>query len=255
MPTHTGSTITRAVVVAVATLAFCAPAFAQISSAELATCNARLEQLLLNKKLIAKVGFPASAQGIDLTLDGAWDQKMNSRRVKGTGLGIAVDDPAVVNQVKLKDDLLEIHLNGGGFGTFSDNLLSSEYQRQARTASAKASGGSRVNLRFKRPTSCGELANAERMMAFLAPLLDASALKTAAAQQAIAPEWAQAAAKKQIVAGMDKVTVFAILGEPKQKQVDMAVDPPIERWQFDMPNMKTRIVTFKAGKVTKVDEF
>jgi hypothetical protein len=57
------------------------------------------------------------------------------------------------------------------------------------------------------------------------------------------------------VVGMDKTTVFAILGEPKQKLVDMSSDPPSEKWQYDIAEMKTRVVTFKGGKVFKVDEF
>ena len=44
-------------------------------------------------------------------------------------------------------------------------------------------------------------------------------------------------------------------GEPKQKNVDLASEPPTEKWQYELPDLKTRVVTFKEGKVTKVDEF
>jgi hypothetical protein len=242
-------------VVVVTVLACGQMTLAQVPRGESASCGPTLERLLVNKKLVAKVVFPASAQGIDLTLDGRWDQKETSRLIKRTGVGIAVDDPAVVNQVKLKDNLLELHLNGGGFGTFGDVLLSSEYQRQTRSTGEKASGGSRVNLRFTRPVTCEELTDAEQMMRFLEPLLDASALRIVAAQQAIAPEWAEDARFTRVVIGMDKATVFAIMGEPKQKHVNLETDPPTERWQFDLPDLRTRVVTFQAGKVVKVDEF
>jgi hypothetical protein len=246
----------RPLVVTLFAIAFTASAAAaQIPKLEAQSCGPRIETLLLNKKFTAKVVFPASAQGIDITLDGDWDQKANSRLTKNTGVGIAVDDPAVVNQVKLKEGLLEIHLNGGGFGTFGDFMTSSEYQRQQRSTGEKASGGSRINLKFNRRIACDELTDAAQLMAFLDPLLEASSLKVIAARQAIPPEWAAAAAKKLVLVGMDKPTVFAIMGEPKQKQVDMASDPPIERWQFDLPDLKTRVVTFAAGKVTKVAEF
>jgi hypothetical protein len=93
------------------------------------------------------------------------------------------------------------------------------------------------------------------MSTFLEPLLNAQTLRTATAQQALAPEWADAAAQKRVVVGMDKTTVFAIFGEPKQKQVDLAADPPVEKWQYELPALKTRVITFKEGKVAKVDEF
>jgi hypothetical protein len=218
-------------------------------------CQAELEHLLMNKRVTAKVSFPASADGIDLTLDGDWDAKETSRRIKHSGGGIDIDEPATVTQVKLKDGLLEVQLNGGGFGTFGDFMTSSEKQRQERSTQGKASGGSRINLRFNRLVSCQELADPAAMIALLDPLVKADSLKMAAAQKAIPPEFADAAARKQVVAGMDKATVFAILGEPKQKQVDLAAEPPTEKWQYELPDLKTRVITFKAGKVTKVDEF
>jgi hypothetical protein len=103
--------------------------------------------------------------------------------------------------------------------------------------------------------SCQDLIDADKLITYLAPLVDATSLKLVAARQQIAPEWADAAAKKLIIVGMDKLTVFAIFGEPKQKNVDLAADQPTEKWQYELPGLKTRIVTFKEGKVSKVDEF
>ena len=54
---------------------------------------------------------------------------------------------------------------------------------------------------------------------------------------------------------MDKLTVFAISGDPKQKSVDLAAEPPTEKWQYELPGLKTRVITFKGGKVAKIDEF
>jgi len=218
-------------------------------------CQADLEQLLLNKRLTAKVTFPASAKGIDLDLDGGWDQKHTSGLIKSSGGGIDIDQPATVTQVKIKDNLLEIQLNGGGFGTFMDAMTTSRYQQQQRSTQAKASGGSRINLRFNKPITCFDLANAATMMAFLEPLVQADSLKAIAAQQAVPPEWAEAAAQRRVEVGMDKATVFAIFAEPKQKQVDLASEPPSEKWQYELPDLKMLVITFKDGKVSKVDKF
>ena len=111
-------------------------------------CQDQVERLLLNKRLVAKATFPASAKGIDLSLDGEWDHKRTSQLIKSSGGGIDIDDPAMVTQVKVKDNLLEIQLNGGGFGTFGDLMMTGEKQRKERSVAGKASGGSRINLRL-----------------------------------------------------------------------------------------------------------
>jgi hypothetical protein len=86
-------------------------------------------------------------------------------------------------------------------------------------------------------------------------VVDPSSLRQAARRNAIPDEFKEAAAKGEVVSGMDKATVFAIMGEPKTKAVDMNAEPPVEKWQFELKDLKTRIVSFKQGKVAKVDEF
>jgi hypothetical protein len=91
-------------------------------------------------------------------------------------------------------------------------------------------------------------------MAYLDPLVDASSLKTEAAKQAIAPEWAEAVAQKRVMEGMDKNAVVAILGEPREKHVDVSVEPPTEKWVYEADTLKTVVITFREGKVVKLVE-
>jgi hypothetical protein len=214
-----------------------------------------LQAVLLNKQLVAKVTFPAWKDGIDMKTDGTWDMKWVTRQIKDHGVGIEVGDRASVTDVKLKDKSLEIHLNGGGAGTFADSLLTSDAKKGRReSAGGKAPGGSRINLKFERPITQEDLKDIERLIAYFEPVVDTSTLQQAAKRQSIPEEFKDAAAKKIVIEGMDKATVFAIMGEPKNKAVDLNSDPPTEKWQFELPNLKTRIVTFKGGKVVKVDE-
>ena len=229
--------------------------YAQLPDKEVDQCNPRLEKILLKQRLVARVTFPASSEGIELSLAGEWDQKQTSRLIKDNGIGVDIDQAATVTQVKTKKGWVEIQLNGGGHGTFWDKMTENQRERDARAATGKASGGTRINLRFNRPVTCDDLADPAKLMAFLAPLVDVGSLRILAAQASIPPEWAEAAAQKKVLVGMDKNTVFAILGEPKQRQVDMASDLPTERWQYDLPDMKTRVITFKEGKVSKVLDF
>lgn len=235
--------------------AFSSTAFAQLKKGEAKECQPLVEKILLNQALKATTTFPGSHLGINLDLDGKWNTKYNQNLIKNNGVGLAINDAATITQVKLKDDTLEIHLNGGGFGTFADLMATSDAEKALRKGASKVSGGSRINLKLNGAVSCDVLTNADKLIGYLAPLVDATSLKLVAARQQIAPEWEDAAAKKLILAGMDKLTVFAILGEPKQKNVDLTSEPPTEKWQYELPSLKTRVVTFQDGKVIKVDEF
>ena len=165
-------------------------------------------------------------------------------------MGIEIGEAAVITAVKLKGQHIEIHLNGGGLGTFEDNLLGVK-----KSASGKNPGGSRINVRFNRPLTYGDIQDLERIASCIEPVVDSSSIHQVAKLNAIPEAFKRAAEDGQVVQGMDKATVFAIMGEPKNKNVDMSGDVPIEKWQFDLANLKTRVVTFMQGIVVKVMEF
>lgn len=214
-----------------------------------------LQAIFLNKQLVAKVTFPAYKDGLDVKIDGNWDLKWVTRQIKDHGVGIEIGDKASITDLKLKDDTIEVHLNGGGAGTFMDAMMTSQAKKTLREgAGGKAPGGSRINLRFGRAITQDDLKDLERLIGYLEPVVETTSLQQVAKRQSIPDEFKEAAAKKLIVVGMDKATVFAIMGEPKSKNVDVNADPPTEKWIFEMANLKTRIVTFKEGKVVKIDE-
>lgn len=218
-------------------------------------CSEILSDLLLNKKLISKATFPASKDGIDLNINGTWNNKMVTRFIKEKGVGIEIDEAVTVTTVKLKDDLIEVHLNGGGYGTFADILLETNNSSVSRQKhSAKQAGGSRINLHFGRDITESDL-EPDSLIKYLDPLVDASSLRRDAAQAKIPAEFQDAASRKEILPGMDKQTVFAILGEPKAKNVDLDKEPPVEKWQYEMKDLKTMVIRFEGGKVSKVDIF
>jgi hypothetical protein len=216
----------------------------------------KLEDFLLNKRLVAKVAFPGYKTGIDVKTDGTWNQRWATRMIKEHGVGIEVGDTATVTAVKLSGDHIEIHLNGGGFGTAGDVFMSSEKTRQAREgAGGKVPGGSRINLHFAHSVGEEDVSDLGRLADYLDLVVDTSALRQDVMKQNLPAEFKEAASKGEIVVGMDKATVFAILGEPKAKNVDMTADPPLEKWQYELRDLKTRVVIFKEGKVTKVTDF
>lgn len=216
----------------------------------------KLESFLLGKRLVSKVTFPGYKTGMDVKTDGTWNQPWATRMIKEHGVGIEVGDTASVTAVKVSGDHIEIHLNGGGFGTFGDAMMTSERTRQAREgAGGKVPGGSRINLHFGHPVTEEDVGDLGRLAGYLEPVVDTSSLRQEALKQNLPAEFKEAAAKGEIVEGMDKSTVFAILGEPKSKNVDMNADPPLEKWQYELKDLKTKVVTFKEGKVSKVTDF
>lgn len=227
-----------------------------MTKAQRAEAQTKLDSFLFNKMLVARVTFPAYKDGINLKTDGSWDSRSVTRAIKDHGVGLEPGDRASVTAVKLGDNRLEIHLNGGGAGTLMDSLMTSDAKKNAREASGgKLPGGSRINLQFGRIITPEELADLNTLAAYLEPLVDTAALKQAAMRQAIPEKFKEAAAQGLVVLGMDKATVFAIMGEPKSKNVDTSGDVPIEKWVFELKDLKTRVVTFKAGEVVKIDEF
>jgi len=57
----------------------------------------------------------------------AIDYRRYGDRLKSYGTAIRAGDAAVVTMVKVKKDLIEFQLSGGGFGTFGDDTSSSVY--------------------------------------------------------------------------------------------------------------------------------
>jgi len=77
------------------------------------------------KKVTLKIDMPGSSDGIDVRVDRPFDLKQANDRVSKFGAAIKKGDRATVTLVKLKKDLIEFHLDGGGFGTFGDDTSTS----------------------------------------------------------------------------------------------------------------------------------
>ena len=60
----------------------------------------------------------------------------------------------------------------------------------------------------------------------------------------------------RMIFGRDEVNlVVAALGRPRYKKVDASGAQPVEKWHYDLPDNKTRVITFQNGKVLMVEEF
>jgi hypothetical protein len=111
----------RAFAACLSVLALASPAFAQNEDA--------LRAFFEGKSVGVKIDMPGTSDGVDVHADSsrAVDYQQYGNRLEAYGAAIRAGEGATVTLVKVKKDLIEFQLNGGGFGTFSDDTSSSVY--------------------------------------------------------------------------------------------------------------------------------
>jgi len=95
------------------------PAFAQGEAA--------LKNALMGRQVAIRVDMPASHKGVDLRFDRdvPFDLKENSDRIREHDAALKAGDVIQVTYIKVKGDMIEFHLGGGGFNWFSDTTTKS----------------------------------------------------------------------------------------------------------------------------------
>jgi hypothetical protein len=100
-------------------LALAVPAAAQTEAA--------LKSYFEGQRVTLRMDMPGDADGVDVHADAkqAIDYDKYKNNLKRHGTAIRAGDSAVVTLVKMKKDLIEFQLGGGGFGTFGDDTSTS----------------------------------------------------------------------------------------------------------------------------------
>ena len=110
------SRATRVALAAMAVMSTCsAPAFAQNEAA--------LKSSFEGRRITLRIDMPGSADGVDVRMDAGRSLDLSRYRndLKRYGTSIRAGDSAMVTLIKVKKDLIEFQLDGGGFGTFGDD--------------------------------------------------------------------------------------------------------------------------------------
>lgn len=108
--------VSRSLLVAVAmTIAASAPVAAQDEGA--------LKAFFEGHRVTVKIDMPGTSDGIDLHTDAKQpiDYQQYGERLKQYGIAIHAGEATTVTLVKIKKDLIEFQLGGGGFGVFGDS--------------------------------------------------------------------------------------------------------------------------------------
>src|ERR1035437_2889404 len=100
-------------------VALAAPAAAQDEAA--------LKAYFEGRHVTLRIDMPGPSDGIDVGADAraAIDYQRYGNDLKRYGTSIRSGDSVVVTLVKVKKDLIEFQLAGGGFGTFGDDTSTS----------------------------------------------------------------------------------------------------------------------------------
>ena len=107
------------VLVPVLLIALAAPAAAQ--------SEAELKSAFEGQRVTLRLDMPGDSDGVDVHADArrAIDYDKYRDALKRYGTAIHAGDTATVTLIKVKKDLIEFQLGGGGFGTFGDDTSTS----------------------------------------------------------------------------------------------------------------------------------
>ena len=109
-------------------LAVASPAIAQNQSA--------LEKAFEGREVVVLMDMPASHTGVDLYLQREPEIEYSeyARRMKSFGVALRKEDRVMITTIKVNKKNIEIHLGGGGYGTWGDDsgTVSPEYVGKSR---------------------------------------------------------------------------------------------------------------------------
>ena len=121
----------------------------------------RLKQVFEGKRVTALLDMPATSEGVDIFPGSSrpLDFQKYSARVKKSGVSIKEGERGLITKIRVKDNVVEVHLGGGGYGTFGDIFNSALTNEGADSGAAqqlkrsnerteRLAAGSRFNLRY-----------------------------------------------------------------------------------------------------------
>ncbi len=85
--------------------------------------QAALEKAFEGREVTVLMDMPASHQGVDLYLQREPEIEFGdyARRLKAYGMALRKDDRVMITTIKINKKNIEIHLGGGGYGTWGDD--------------------------------------------------------------------------------------------------------------------------------------
>jgi hypothetical protein len=110
-------------------IAACAALLFSLGTPAIAQDEQALRSFFEGRRVKLTIDMPGTSEGVDVHADAsrAIDFREHGQRLKQYGTAIRAGETASVTLVKVKKDLIEFQLGGGGFGTFGDDTSTSVY--------------------------------------------------------------------------------------------------------------------------------
>jgi hypothetical protein len=208
----------------------------------------RLRKALEGKRITLKMDMPATSEGVDVYPGSSRgvDFDKVGKRMKKHGIALRDGESARITKVKVKDNLIEIQLNGGGFGTFGDALRASSENRGADSGIArqmknqnmrneKAAAGSRFNLRYPNGVDSDDMTAAAVIRALdeYAGFPEGLVAQTTQHSSSIAASAGSSSSSSmgQLRKGMSMEEVEQVAGTPTSSKMRNNVTTNIYKWQ------------------------
>jgi hypothetical protein len=217
----------------------------------------QLSTLLLGGDVKALVDLPAYKDGVDVYYVPLSNKRVDSRGVnlaemtkwlKAKGVGVERDEWVTITNVKIDNDKVEIHMEGGGEGRRGSNHANKV------GASYKRAGGSRLNLKYQKDLNDTDIAP-ENILRFMSRLLDVSRIEQKLSEKDMPPELRNAIDAHTVVENMTYEMVLMSFGDPDQKKVDDVDANNLKETWFYLKSGHRWVVHFENGKVVKTQVF
>jgi hypothetical protein len=216
-----------------------------------------LTKLILGKEVKALIQLPATKEGLNVYVKSEQNKRLDDRGIdmasltkylKSKGVGVDANEWATATDIRVDNDRVEIHLGGGGEGRRGSghaNKVNAAYKR---------AGGSRINFRYERELTDGDI-EPQNFLRVMARVLDVSEIQDQLAAKDFPAEFQQAIAENTVKEGMTYQMVMMAFGDPEQKKINDTTDGSLsENWYYLREGHRW-VLTFTNGKVTKVQAF
>jgi hypothetical protein len=230
-----------------------------ISGKELITPESRasLIRSLGSEYIALKVPLPINKTGLTINSKGEFDWKKNEEAAARTGQFIPPGMTVQITSLTFEDNRIIFEINGGGKKKrrFLEHIELGAGQTRPVAAPTMQTPpkGSYVNIKFD--AGIPNL-TPDQVKDILMPVLDFSKKSaTRSFIDSVPDEFKEAAKNKQVVVGMERDLVLAILGRPLKKVRDKKGEVETEDWIYGERPQKVLFVTFMKGKVVSVKEY
>ena len=212
-----------------------------------------LDKLLLGKEVKALIQLPATKEGLSVYLRPAGNKRLDERGalskwLKSRGVGVDANEWETVTDVRVDKDRVELHLGGGGEGR-----RGSKHAAKI-TPGYKRAGGSRVNFRFEREISDGDI-DPQNFLKVMARIVDVSEIQNQIVAKDFPEEFKGAIASKMVKEGMSYQMVLMAFGEAEQKKVNGSDGGDFSETWYYLREGHRWVLTFSNGKLNKIQAF